>query len=232
MRCRGSLALVCLLAFANLTFAQTPSGQPLPAPTPVPDPGIYNLLRSPSDDAAELATTRDFDTYVYVVNGSDVIHATGMKALACRLRLCGFVHTKFGEWYDMAAFECEYRKVRAEKLNARVVLIGYELGAYMVRAAANRLIKDGFNVDMIGYVGGECLTNNEYTRPADVGRVVNVIGKGILKAAPNLDGAANVRVDALTFSLPCRPETFHALYLPMTRISTTTDVNPAVIMKE
>lgn len=225
MQLRESLILACTLLLGVTGFAADPSpmGEKLPSPTPVPEAvpqGYFELMRSPTDEAAELSSTRDFETYVYVVNGADVIHVAGMKKLADRIRRSGYPHTKFGEWYDMASFEAEFRKIRAECLNARVVLIGYDLGAYMVRAAANRLVRDGFPVAMVGYVGGEGLTNTEYSRPTGVPRVVNVTGKGLLMKATSLDGSANVNVPVMSYSLPSRPETFHALYMGLTGLST------------
>lgn len=220
---RGCFALVCGLVASAAFAADPPSGaEKLPVPKPVPEaaPSLILPLRSPADDAADLSSTRVFDTYVYVLNGADPFHWSGMDCLADRLRSSGFLRTKFGEWYDMGSFEAEYRKVRAENVNARVVLIGFDLGAYMVRASANRLIQDGFEVAMIGYIGGECLTDTEYTRPAAAGRVVNVIGKSLLSKAPTLNNAANVKLPVMTCSLPSRPETFDALYLGLTGFST------------
>jgi len=224
---RGCVILLLGLSFAAggaalaADPAPVPNGSPLPAPTPLPveAPGwLGSLRRSPADDAAELPATRDTQTYVYVVNGFDPFHWAHLKRLADRIRISGYPYTKFGEYFDMPAFEAEYRKIRAENVHARVVLIGYSAGCYPVVASAQRLIREGFPVAMIGFIGGDYLTDSDYNQPK-VEKIVNIRGDGFLLTGQNLvwNGsdlrrATNVNLSKNHFALPLRPETFKALY--------------------
>lgn len=84
---------------------------------------------------------------------------------------------------------------------------------------ANRLIRDGVPVAVVGYVGGDYLSDSPATRVAGAGRVVNVTGDGHLLTGRNLffngtdiSGARNLRLAGTDhFSLLRHPDTVAAL---------------------
>ena len=85
---------------------------------------------------------------------------------------------------------------------------------------------DRIPVAMLGYVGGDYLGDTAYTRPAGVGRVVNVTGNGFLLTGRNLfwngtaiTGAANVRLPASHFWLPTHPKTVAMLLAGLSEVS-------------
>lgn len=211
------------------TASPPPSAQPLPSPTPLPEERIIPGIRTPTQEAAELAWTRDPDTWVYVVNGMDPFHWAQLKQLADRLRLAGFPNTKFGEYYDMPAFEEEIKRIRCTKPHARIALIGYSAGSYTVLASTHRLLREGYTIDMLGYIGGDMLENTGYCRPPQVRHVVNITGNGFLLTGYNLvwngttlNNAANLRLRGVKhFDLPQHPETFRWLYDGLIRISSS-----------
>ena len=226
MRLPISMALVTVLGLTSL------AAEPLPAPTPLPEsptPPVFGpIRRSTVDETAELPATRDADTYVYIVNGLDPFHWANLKRLAERLRVSGFPNTKFGEYFDMPSFEAEIRKLRARDPYARIALIGYSAGCYPVIASAHRLLNDGIPVALVGYIGGDFLTDTPYNRPPNVTRVVNITGNGFLLSGHNLiwngtdlQNASNLRLNGVShFNLPGRPETFRVLYDALLSLST------------
>lgn len=214
---------VCL-GLAVLSGCRTPEH---PVTDPPPVPSWSHAQYSPAGACAASVIAQDPRTRVYLVNGADPFRWAGMDLLAERVRRSGYPHTRYGEVYDIGGFEREIREVHTADPSAQFVLIGFSAGTLAVRAAANRLVRDGVPVAMVGYVGGDYLTDTEYTRPAAVGRIVNVTGNGYLLTGRNLiwngvdvTGASNVRlVGVAHFDLPTHPRTLAALLAGLTDVS-------------
>lgn len=212
-------AAVCWLA-----LAAAPAVAADPSPRPVL-PVAYTP-RTPAGMSAQLALIRDTNTRVYIVNGTDPFGWAGLARLAERFRAGGYPYTTYGQFYETAAFEQEIRTLYVKAPQTRFVLIGFSAGAITVRSAANRLVRDGIPVAMLGYIGGDFLTDTDYTTPAGVGRVVNVRGDGYLLTGRNLfingaelTGAVNARLPESHFGLPSRPETYALLYAGLRGVS-------------
>jgi hypothetical protein len=227
--------LPAALVFAALSLGVGPlsASEPLPVPLPAPTPA------PPTDGPAPLPVPRtigavtfaeganqDPHTRVYLVNGADPFGWAGMGKLAERIRLSGYPRTRYGEVYDIYAFEREVREVHRQDPAARFVLIGFSAGTLAVRMSANRLVRAGIPVAMVGYLGGDYLGDTPYTRPAGVGRVVNVTGNGFLLTGRNLfwngtalAGATNVRLAADHFGLPTHAETLGLLLTGLAEVS-------------
>jgi hypothetical protein len=201
----------------------------MPAPPVVLPPPTVLTPVLPHTPAAVVyceGEAKDPQTRVYLVNGADPCGWAAMSKLADWIRMAGYPRTKYGEVYEIVPFEWEIRKTHRQDPTARFVLIGFSAGTLAVRMAANRLVRDGIPVAMLGYVGGDYLGDTAYTRPAGVGRVVNVTGNGFLLTGRNLfwngttiTGAANVRLPASHFWLPTHPQTFAMLHAGLTEVS-------------
>ena len=189
-----------------------------PARTPTPPPTITPaapVTETPTQIAAASAP----NTYVYVVNGIDPFNWAGLNRLADRLRSNGYPNTRYGRWYEVRKFEREIRSLHAQDPSAQVVLIGFSAGSYPVRAAANRLTREGVPVAMVGYIGGDYLRDTPSSRPNGVS-VVNVRGNGYLLTGRNLlfngadlSGAENVSLRGTRhFDLPKQERTFDSVY--------------------
>jgi hypothetical protein len=159
-------------------------------------------------------------TFVYVVNGLDPVHLAGVPALTKRLQASGYPNTQFAEWKEIGRIEKEIRKTHGCQPDAQFALIGYSIGAPVVRNAATRLIRDGVPVALVAYIGGDYLSDSAETRVPGAGRVVNITGDGHLMTGRNLffngtdiTGATNVRLAGTRhFFLPEHPETFATLF--------------------
>jgi hypothetical protein len=160
------------------------------------------------------------DIRIYILDGVNPLGLAGIDRLADQLRGAGFRHTRVGGWYSAAAFEREIRATHAGDPSARFAVIGYSAGSYPARTLANRLVRGGVPVAVLGYVGGDYLRDTPETRVPGVGRVVNVTGNGYLLTGRNLmfngtdvSGATNVRLAGTNhYSLPTNPRTFQTLY--------------------
>jgi hypothetical protein len=135
-----------------------------------------------------------------------------------RIRDSGYPDTHYGGWYQVLQFDRQIRQAYRQDPNMQVVLIGYSLGVYRAKALANRLIRDGIPVAMVGYIGGDYLRNTPSSLPNGT-RVVNVTGDGYLLTGRNLffngtelSGADNVRMPGIRhFGLPKQEQTYNAL---------------------
>jgi hypothetical protein len=156
---------------------------------------------------------------VYVIDGFDPAGLAGLRRLAARLRADGFPDTRYAGWLRAGQVEREVRAAHAADPSARFALVGYSAGAFAARNVANRLVRDGVPVAVVGYVGGDYLSDSAATRAAGVGRVVNVTGNGHPLTGRNLffngtdiSGARNLRLaGAGHFALPTHPDTVAAL---------------------
>ncbi len=192
---------------APTPYYQAPPAAAVPSSAPV----------FPPADAVVVPT--ESHVYVYVVNGVDPLMWGGADKLAENLRAGGYANTRFGSWRHIGRFEDEIRSVHAHHPGSQFALIGFSNGTYSVRHAANRLNQQGIPIAMVGYLGGDYLRNTPYSRPGNVGRVVNVTGNGFVLTGRNLffngtkiDGAANMRLpDAEHYGIPQRPETLALL---------------------
>lgn len=157
----------------------------------------------------------DRPTYVYVLDGADPAEVAGTRRLADRLRAAGYPHTRYGGWFRAAQFERDVRATHATDPAARFALIGFSAGTFAARDVSARLLRDGVPVALVGYVGGDYLSDSPATRLAGAGRVVNVTGDGHRLTGGNLlfngtevTGARNVRLAGVGhFDLPTHPDT-------------------------
>ncbi len=167
-------------------------------------------------DGAYIAHRLQENTVILVVNGGDPLHLADADAFARQFRTEGYPHAQVAEWHQEHAIEQAVREVHRDEPGARIVLIGYSLGAYCVRDIANRLNRDGIPIVMVGYIGADYLADTTDSRLEGVARVVNVTGDGHVLTGKNLffngtevTGARNVRLAGTRhFDLLNHPEAF------------------------
>jgi hypothetical protein len=197
-------AVLCLVAGCATSSAAAPPESYPAAPTLVP---------------AAAVGRPGSDLHVYVVDGADPAGWAGTARLADRLRWGGYPHTRYAGMTGVGQVEREIRGIHARNPAARFALIGYSAGTIPVRNAANRLVRDGVPVAMVGYVGGDYLTDTAESRVVGAGRVVNIRGNGYLLTGRNLvfngadlTGARNLRLSGTHhFGLMKHPTTLATL---------------------
>ncbi|MBX9583290.1 MAG: hypothetical protein K2X87_23560, partial [Gemmataceae bacterium] len=204
--------------------SQPPAADGIPAtlgPTPTTVPVAAAAATAPVAAVAPplAAVPARPNLRVYVIDGADPFGFANTRGLADRLRGAGYPDTHYAGWLRAGRVEREIRAAHAADPAARFALVGYSTGAVAARNVANRLVRDGVPVALVGYVGGDYFSDSAATRAAGVGRVVNVTGSGHPLTGRNLffngtdiTGARNLRLDGTGhFSLPQHPATLATL---------------------
>ena len=163
--------------------------------------------------------TQAASTYVYVVNGLDPVHLAKLPGLVEHLRTSGYPNTRFAELTDVVKIEDDIHQLHESHPRARFALIGYSLGAPVVRNSAVRLLRAGVPIVLVGYIGGDYLSDTTRTQIGGVCRVVNIMGDGHLLTGRNylfngtdISGAVNLRLAGTRhFNLPEHPRTLATL---------------------
>lgn len=156
--------------------------------------------------------------YIFGVNGLNPLCTGNFNGLLDYLRGQGFKKTYFGQLYTPNCYARKIREVRQHDPHARVVLIGFSLGCNYVQCLANHLNHDDTRVDLVVYLGGDFIFNNQRAYPGNVERVLNVQGHGVCLTGGDLffkgediDGARNVRLPVRHILLPSRADTVELL---------------------
>jgi len=156
--------------------------------------------------------------YIFVINGLDPLCLGNLNGLCDYLKEQGFKNTHFDQLYTWCCLAGRIREVRGDDPDARIVLIGYSLGCNSVRYLSNVLARDGTNVDLLVYLGGDYIGNCRRSYPSNVCRVLNVNSHGLFLTGGDLffkgadiDGAQNCRLKCRHILVPSRRETLEVL---------------------
>jgi thioesterase domain-containing protein len=118
------------------------------------------------------------------------------------------VKTHYGQLFHVWEFKKEIRRIHKSDPQARFVLIGFSFGANMAREVANEVRDDGIVIDLLVYLGGNTLENDQKTQPENVIHIVNILAVGCIWNGAQLDRAENMQYDnVLHFGSPTHPRT-------------------------
>ncbi|MBM4070405.1 MAG: alpha/beta hydrolase [Planctomycetes bacterium] len=166
------------------------------------------------------------NVYIFGVNGLNPLCTGNFNGLLDYLRGQGFKNTYFGQLYTPNCYARKIRDIRQHDAHARVVLIGFSLGCNYVQCLANHLNHDDTRVDLVVYLGGDYIFNNERAFPCNVERVLNVQAHGICLTGGDLffkgadiDGARNVRLPVRHILIPSRADTVELLMEELTSLA-------------
>ena len=187
----------------------------------IPPVGIGTFLHPLNVDASEVpemsqATTAEQRdrVHIFVLNGLDPLFLGNLNGMAGHLQALGFNHTRVYQIFQARRLNRDIRAVRQLHPGARIVVLGYSIGANIVRAMAHDLNRSGIFIDALVYMGGDSVGNTRYSRPDNVGKIINITGHGLIfygydlvMNGANIDGADNLRVDARHILVPSRRET-------------------------
>src|SRR5262249_59643625 len=105
------------------------------------------------------------------------------------------------------------------------VLVGFSLGANMVRDLALDAKSEGVPIDLLVYLGGNTLENIPEDRPDNALRIVNILASGCLWNGAWLDGAENIHeTDVWHFRTPTHPRTLDVLTPNITQVPSSLPV--------
>ena len=208
-----SAALLRTALVAGLVLAAAPNAraiEPL-----VTNYGIGTFLH-PVQDPGQVPGCECVKDHVYVfaVNGLNPLCLGNFNGFCTYLKQHGYCHTYFGQMYTCFGWSDRIRSVRRCDPEAKIVLIGFSLGANCVQAIANDLAKDCTRVDLLIYLVGDTICNTPKSHPANVCRVLNVRAKGLVLTGGDLflngadiDGARNCKLECRHILVPSRKET-------------------------
>ena len=176
-------------------------------------PGVARAGGQAPQQVQDLAQTRRDRVHVFLVNGVDLLNAGNMTGLRDFIRQLGFVHVHEGQVYDLFAFQDDIRRLHREEPDAHIVLIGFSLGANVVHEIASGIDDNGAKIDLMVYLSGNHVVMPlPRSRPANVGRVLNLLAGGLMEKYGFRDYAENIRVaGSRHFTLPTHPLTLEAL---------------------
>jgi hypothetical protein len=164
--------------------------------------------------------------YTFIVNGLDPLQLGNLNGMADHLRRLGFPQTHFEPLTGYRATRRHVREIRQSDPDAKIVLVGYSVGALVVRRLANDLEREGIAVDGLVYLGGDFIGNSQGSRPGNVARVVNIRGHGaffsgydLFFKGADIDDAVNLRLDSRHFLLPSRGQTMATLATELARLA-------------
>lgn len=181
----------------------------------------------------ELQTAKN-KVHVFAVNGLNPLCLGNFNGLCDYIKRQGYTNTYFGQMYTCLNFSDRIRKVRQADPDAKIVLIGFSLGANIVRTIANDLEKDGTSVDLLVYMVGDYVRDTPESRPSNVRRIVNIRAQGIVLTGGDLlfngaeiQGARNHRLNVRHILVPSRRETLELLNEELAGVLVTAMPNAA-----
>lgn len=211
----GPLAVISFFLLPAYAHAQQPG-------SPESGLGFMNPLQmdgafSHTTLNPQLAFCRQH-TYVFFVNGCDPANLSNFSGLCEFVKSQGYPNTYFGQMMQHRYFLQKIRTIRANDPQAHFALVGFSAGAYTVRKMANMLRSEGVCIDLMVYLAGDMLTNNAFSQPDNVQRILNIMGHGFALTGGNLiwcgtdlDRACNIRLAVRHFQLPSQHQTVQSI---------------------
>jgi hypothetical protein len=169
--------------------------------------------------------------YVFAIHGTDPFDLANLSGVCDHLRAEGYIKTWYGQCYHAYWFAHEIRRLHQEDPDAHYVLIGFSFGANMARDVANSVAKDGIDIDLLVYMGGNTLKNVPKDRPCNAHRVINILACGCIWNGAVMDNALNIQYDDVYhFGSPAHHVTLQTLDEELERIAARVPVvSPAPI---
>ncbi len=154
--------------------------------------------------------------HVFAINGLNPLCLGNFNGMCGYFRAQGFANTHFGQFYTYFWFADAIHEIKARDPGAKIVLIGFSSGANNAKWLANRLDREGVQVDLLVYLVGDLIWNTPGSRPPNVQRIVNIRGRGLillggLVDGGDIDGARNERIGCRHILAPSRREVVQML---------------------
>ena len=193
--------------FLVVLFAVTPFGAQAAEPVVVE----VAPLPAPPPEARDR-------TYFLVVNGFDPLFVGKLDCFCDGIRCAGYKNVELYKLRHGWSTEQQICRIRQCDPSAKIVLVGYSMGANTVCKVCNSLDCRGVWVDLLVYIGADYMKDTDFARPRNAGRILNITGHGFIGTGGDLlyngaeiSGASNYRLDARHFGLPKQPETLGAV---------------------
>jgi hypothetical protein len=186
--------------------------------------GDFHPIRPPEDWelAGPPAPPRASQEHVYIffVHGLDPLDYANLSGLRRFVHDLGYSQTYFGQVYHSRHFAQVIRRIHASDDQAHFVLVGFSAGANTVRTLANDLASEGIVIDLMVYLGGNTLRDEQRNRPANVKKILHILCEGYIWKGHDIAGVENIRyAGKWHFDSPTHPETLRRLAEELAAIS-------------
>jgi hypothetical protein len=156
--------------------------------------------------------------HFFLINGLDPLYSGNLNGVAAYFRSIGFPNATCYQFPATWKVRRQIETIRRSDPEARIVLLGYSVGANFVRSLANNVQREGIHIDCLIYLGGDTVFNSPSSRPPNVGQIVNITGHGMIFLGrdiyfkgDDIDGAVNHRVDVRHILLPGQGDTLNLI---------------------
>jgi hypothetical protein len=158
--------------------------------------------------------------YIFLVNGLDPFNATNLTGVRDYLHGLGYQKVYYGQFFHRSHYETEIRRIHQCDPDARFVLLGFSLGANMVRSMTQDAKKDGIPIDLLVYCGGNTLKNVPADQPENAERILNILANGYIWHGDTMERAENIQVSkSWHFGSPAHPYTIQTLTHELSLVS-------------
>jgi pimeloyl-ACP methyl ester carboxylesterase len=172
---------------------------------------VHSLDLPPKEQIAQgetIPTPSRNHVHVFLIHGMDPFDLANLNGLTEYIQQLGYIKTHYGQMYHLWEFKKEMRKVHEQDPQARFVLIGFSFGANLARELANAVKEEGILIDLLVYLGGNTLENDEKTQPPHVVHIVNILAAGCIWNGTTMDRADNRHfTNVWHFGSPTHPKT-------------------------
>jgi hypothetical protein len=152
--------------------ASWPPGNILHPVAPPPPEVASRCLRLPQG-------ARDH-VHIFFVNGLDPSNVCNLRGLYDYVLALGFRQVYFGQMWYTGRYVKTIRQIRHDDPQARIVLLGYSIGANLVRKMAQDLSEDSTRIDLLVYWAGDFVRNSKAFKPDNVDRILNIRAWGLV----------------------------------------------------
>ncbi len=174
--------------------------------------------------------------HFFLLNGIDPAYAGNLNGVAAYFRSIGFKNTTCYQFPMTWKVRQQVESIRKSDPEARIILLGYSVGANCVRGIANHMQRENLHLDCLIYVAGDTIFNSAASKPANVGQIVNITGHGLIFYGRDLffkgdtiDGAINHRLDARHMSIPQQRETMEAIGQQLVGLANKSSTSASVV---
>lgn len=189
---------------------------------------LYSVRPVPPDLAqtcADIALAGRNHVYTFFVQGIDPLDFANLEGVKEYIQALGFPKAWYGFAYHAHHFKKEILRLREQDPMARFALVGFSYGCNVVRDMTHALAKKGVHVDLLVYVDGKFLSNDEHNQPENVDKQINIVAGAAIANACNMPGVENINIPALWhFGTVTHRVTLDTLALALATLAGTVEV--------
>jgi hypothetical protein len=158
--------------------------------------------------------------HIFLMNGADPLNLGNMPGLRHYIQTLGFKHATYGQLYDIARFHREICRIHHEDPEARIVVVGFSLGANVTKSLADLLRREAIGIDLLVYLSSNHTVPFSHRRPENVDRFVDILtGTWALTEATDDNSQRHNLAGRGHLAAPSDPQALKILALELDRVA-------------